>query len=357
MSYSSPEKRGTVSVKKRVTSLPTLLSFGVAGAFLFLLVTRFDIDWGATWDNIKGMNVGFYALALGLYYLSFLFRGIRWRILARNAGLSSFPEGRLPSVSKTSTLIIIGWFVNSVTWLRMGDAYRAYAFSEESKGSFSWSLGTILAERVLDMAIIFGLLIVSVGILSLTSDSDVSNLILVAGFLMVFVLLALLVTMRIYGIRLARYLPKRYQGAYELFHEGALGSFKQVPVVLALGLIGWALEIARLFFVIHALDMSIGIPLLIVVALGHAILSTVPTPGGVGAVEPGLTGLLVLSFARHDALSITLVDRSITYLSVIVIGGIVFLTWQVLQSRAGRQNVHRSGLTASTADQESIADG
>ena len=71
--------------------------------------------------------------------------------------------------------------------------------------------------------------------------------------------------------------------------------------------------------------------MILVVALGHAILSTVPTPGGIGAVETGVTGLLALSLPKNDAASIAILDRSVTLLSVIVFGGLVFLVFEILQ--------------------------
>ncbi|MCI0440011.1 MAG: flippase-like domain-containing protein [Chloroflexi bacterium] len=326
-----------VSLRKRVFSLPTLLSFGIAAAFIFFLSTRFDLDWSATWDNIRAMNPWLYVLGLLMYYASFVFRGMRWRILARNAGIDREPGARLPSVGQSSQLILIGWFVNSITWLRLGDAYRAYAFAEESRGKFSTSLGTVLAERVVDMIIIFALLLVSVIFLTTRRDSAASDYIVLAGFLMVLALVALLLAMRFGGARFARFLPGRFQGAYSRFQDGTLGSFKQLPLVFMLGAIGWSLEIARLYFVVEALGIDVGFWLVPVVALGHAILSTVPTPGGLGAVEPGITGLLTLSLARHNAVSIALVDRSITYVSVIVIGGIVFLLRQVAIARRSRR--------------------
>ena len=52
------------------------------------------------------------------------------------------------------------------------------------------------------------------------------------------------------------------------------------------------------------------------------------TPGGLGFVEAGLTGLLVLVLPREDAATITLLDRSITYASVLAVGGLVFAVRQ-----------------------------
>ena len=333
MSRSDNNQSQAVSIKKRVFSLPTLLSFGVAAAFIILLATRFNLDWGATWGNIRGMNPWLYIVGFIAYYLSFAFRGLRWRILARNAWVHSTPGARLPSAFQSAQLIVIGWFVNAITWFRLGDAYRAYAFSEESRGGFSWSLGTILAERVLDMALIFGILVVTAILITTTSDSDASEYILIASFFMALVLVTVVFLMKMYGIRLARFLPRRIEDAYQRFHQGTLGSFKQLPSVFALGLMAWVLEMARIYFVIQALGLSIDLAMVPLVALGHAVLSTVPTPGGLGAVEPGVTGILLLSLERHEAVSVVLVDRSITYVSVLVIGGAVFLLRQVSQAR------------------------
>ncbi len=336
-----------VALRRRIFSLPTLLSLGVAVAFIIFLATSFDVDWSQTWGNVRGMDPLLYSLALILYYVSFAFRGLRWKVLARNAGKQDGTDAHLPSAFAFSQLIVIGWFVNAVAWLRLGDAYRAYALSEESRGGFSWSLGTVLAERITDMVTVFVLIVVAALAFSATSDSSGSAYIVLAAFAMSLTLVILLAAMKGFGGRIARFLPGRFGDAYQQFQVGALGSFKQLPVVFLLSLTGWLLEAARLYFVVLALDLSITLPLVLVVALGHAILSTVPTPGGVGAVEPGVTGLLMLGLERHDAVSIALVDRSITYLSVIVLGGLVFLLWQLNRSR------RRPSVSATPKTQES----
>ena len=335
MTPNNHKKPQTVSLRKRILSLPTLLSFGVAAVFMFLLATQFDLDWSETLSNIRSMNPWLYLLALLLYYLSFVFRGMRWRLLALNAVDTAEERERVPSVLQCSQVIIIGWFVNSVVWLRLGDAYRALAFSEDAKNTFSWSLGTILAERVLDMATVAVVLFLSVLVLTATSDLAVSQFIIVMAFVMAFGVLTIILSMRLYGPKVTRFLPSRLEGPYKRFQQGTLGSFKsQLPYMLILGLAGWLLEMARLYFVVQALGLEIGLALIPVVALGHAILSTVPTPGGTGAVEPGMIGLLLLSLDRSNAASVAIVDRSITYVSVIVIGGLIFLLRHVMRMRS-----------------------
>ena len=328
----------TDSLRRRVLSLPTLLSFGIAAAFILFLATGVDLDWGETWDNIRSMDPWLYAVAAVLYYISFIFRGARWRILAINAAARRDGEDiRVPSTLGMSQLILIGWFVNSIAWLRLGDAYRAHAFAEDSNSSFSWSLGTVLAERILDMVAVAVIMAISVAAVALTIGFSGSKYILIIPLIMVVGAIALVGLMVKFGSRLARLLPRRIEAAYHRFHEGTIGSFDQLPAVMALGVIGWLLEMGRLYFVLQALGIEIGLPLTAVVALGHAILSTVPTPGGVGAVEPGVTGLLLIKLSRPDAAAAAILDRSITYVSVIAVGGLVFLLRQVMQMRRAKR--------------------
>ena len=349
--YKNVGKSATqVPLIRRVFSIPTLVSFGIATGFIFFLATRFNLDWSETWQSIRDINPWLYLLALILYYISFIFRGARWKMLATNAARSSPEEPEPPSALRTSQLIVIGWFVNSVTWLRMGDAYRAYAFAEDSKSSFSWSLGTLLAERVMDMIIVAAIIMSAAGVLALTRGESVSIYIIVMAVVMSAGIVAIALFMKIYGERAANILPRRIEAAYHRFSQGTLGSFQRVPLAMVLGLLGWVMEIGRLYFVLTALGMEASLILIPIVAVGHAILSTVPTPGGIGAVEPGVTGLLLIELSATDAAAATIVDRSITYLSVIVIGAMLFLLRQTMNMRRSRRLAMQSANESSTKD-------
>ena len=325
----SPNKNGLT----RFLSIPTLISLLIAILFILFLATQFDLDWTKTWDNIRGLNPFHYGLGLILYYLSFVVRGFRWRMLVKTAGTHSDQSFSLPSIPRFSQLILLGWFVNSIAWLRMGDAYRAYTLTQESNMDMPSSLGTILAERVTDMVAILALILVGVTWYSSSSESSVVWKVFAAAIFMGAALGVILFVMRKFGTRIARKFPAAIESRYREFHNVTMRSLAQLPAATLLGLIGWLLETARLVLVVYSLDLSITWPLALVVSIGHAILSTVPTPGGVGAVEPGVTGLLVLGMDRSDALSVALTDRTITYLSILVFGGIAMLFWQASYRR------------------------
>ena len=112
-----------VSIKGRAFSVPALVSLTLAGAFLAFLATRFDVDLGDAWNHVAGSNPWYLALALLVHYTTFPIRGARWRLLLRNTQGGDAP---VPGVSYFSQLILLGWFANSVSWFRLGDAYRAY---------------------------------------------------------------------------------------------------------------------------------------------------------------------------------------------------------------------------------------
>ena len=331
----------------RFLSFPTLLSFALAGVFLLFLVTRFDVDLGKTWESFQASNLLYFVLALLIHYTTFLFRGARWRILLKNA--QGGAPNSVPNTLHCARLILLGWFTNSVTLFRLGDAYRAYAYVEDTGASFPRTIGTILAERALDMALVFLLVVVAtMGLVATGTGASWTFVVLAAA--LVAVLVGILLSMGLFRSRLARRLPGSLQGAYHRFHEGTVGSFHQVPLATALGLLGWLAEVGRLYFVAEALGFPLSVPLVIFVTLAIAMLTLFPvTPGGLGAVELGATGLLMLS-SRIDtetvAFSIVALDRSISWLSVIIFGAVIFLGREVIKSRRRRVTAVREALTS-----------
>jgi len=115
-----------------------------------------------------------------------------------------------------------------------------------------------------------------------------------------------------------------------------------VPVLLlATGAI-WLLEGARLYFVIRALaipGVDLGISASLFVALAAALLTAIPlTPAGVGFVEAGIAGaLLIYGVSGDHAAAVALTDRGISILTVIVLGGILYAFSRKVRRAHGAQ--------------------
>ena len=338
----APSNNSNTTIKnssslKSLVSLPTLALLTIVIIFIWFVSTQFDLDWKNTWIKIKSIDKLLYISALIAYYSSFIFRGKRWRCLIQNANLESRAKSTLPSTLKFSQLILIGWFVNSIAWLRMGDAYRAYALTQETKINMTSSLGTIVAERVTDLICILILLVVGITWLSNSHQlTEAVNLISVAILLTILLVISLLIIKR-FGNRLSQKLPTKIRTHYEIIHSVTFGSLQRMPTIMIYSLIAWLCESARLYLVLMALDLSITLPLILIVSLSHAILSIIPTPGGVGAVEPGVASLLLFELTQSDALSVALIDRTITYLSVLIFGSINLIMWKFILSRTDQQ--------------------
>ncbi len=340
-SGAAPETVSDLRITRRILSWKTLAATIVAIAVLVVAAQRvFDVDWTDMWRQVRAVDPVSYLLALVLYYLSFWVRGLRWRLIARTARLDARPGVRLPSTLKFSGIILMGWFANSVAFLRLGDAYRGYALNRESGASFAAGLGTVVAERVQDMAAVLILLIVSaVGLLA-AGDVNLPPVVLGAAVALVVALVLLMLAMRLFGQRVAALLPAGLEAAYGRFQAGTLGSFRarDLPLQLGLGIVGWLLEIGRFYFVAEGLGVEIGLFVVMAAALANAMLTTIPTPGGFGFVEGGLTGVLVLFGLGHtEAFALTVVDRSISWVSIIIIGGALFFVWQAVAARGGRR--------------------
>ncbi|MQG10950.1 MAG: flippase-like domain-containing protein [SAR202 cluster bacterium] len=314
------------SILRRILSLPAVVSLVLAALFLVFIITRFDVDLSATWGRVTDSNPWLLALAIIVHYTTFIFRGVRWRLLLQN---TSAPGTMVPGLFYCSQLVLLGWFANSVGWLRLGDAYRAYLYRDEQNGSFSRTVGTILAERALDMVLVALLMMAAVPFL-LDRGNSITWIVLGLAVSLVVGLSVILVAMiRAKGLLLRR-MPPWLALRYDRFHQGTMGSFQRVPQATTWGLLGWAAEIARMYLVVEALGFDISFALVVFLTLANSLLTLIPTPGGVGAVESGVGGLAVRlsSLTPTAAAALVLIDRAITYISVIVLGATLFVLRQ-----------------------------
>ena len=316
----------------RLLNFRTFFSFALALAIIVFIFTRLDIDPLQTWGTMLTANPLFLVTGLVVYYSAFWLRAARWRMLLNNAGYDR-REKRLPNTNGLVEIIYLSWFVNCIVPAKLGDAYRSYLLKRNSGISFSSTIGTILAERVIDLLVLFGLLVASFTLIGTNfarnRDFD-PNWVLLMGAAMVAVLIVGLVGLRFFGHVIVRFVPNRFKEKFTHFQQGILRSFKRrgLPVLLGYTVIIWLLEGGRLFFVTRSLDAhAVTLSAVIFIALLSSLITTIPaTPGGAGLVEGGVTLALGLFLSDHNlAVSIALLDRLISYWSLVVGGLVLYL--------------------------------
>jgi uncharacterized protein (TIRG00374 family) len=317
----------------KLLNVRTIISFVLAIGIIVFIFTRLDIDPAAIWANMLTANPLYLLAGFGIYYAAFWIRGARWRMLLQNAGLQK-KSLQLPSTTGLVEIIYLSWFVNCIVPAKLGDGYRSYLLKRNSGISFSSTMGTILAERMVDLLILFGLLVASFTLvgtqLSARRADFPLELVMLFGAGMVGVLIIGLVGLRFFSHHLLRFVPTRFKGKFDSFRQGILRSFKRrsLPVLLGYTVVIWLCEAARLFFVTRSLDAhAVTLSAVIFIALLSSLLTTLPlTPGGAGVVEGAVTIALGLFLDNHQlALSIAILDRLINYWSVILGGLVLYL--------------------------------
>ena len=205
---------------------------------------------------------------------------------------------------------------------------------QEIKGSVSRGVGTVLAERLLDLIVLLLLFIPAI-IISLHENLP-SQLRLALEITLGAVILgiAALFVLRQAREPIAKLVPIRFRGQYYHLQEGMLGSFRRLPLLASLTIGVWICEALRFFFVALSLSLIPGsfvhiLAASVFIGLGEALLTVVPaTGGGVGLVEGGMVAMIALFYqgadvANHTAAAIVL-DRIISLVSLLVIGFVVF---------------------------------
>ncbi len=313
-----------VSLARRVLNWRTIGSLLFAVVLLALVFRYMGANLGRTLALIGAADIGFLALAFTAYYLTFPLRGARWRYVLARSGV------KIPFRDATE-ILFLSWFVNCLVPAKLGDLYRAYLLKGNYGASGSRTVGTIFIERIADIIVIFGLALAA-GFWSFRGRSRPElDALFLAGFVMALALVALVAALRIWGDRLARLMPGRLHDLWERFHHGSTGALgvRSIPVILFVTGLIWLLEGARLYFVIQALDLppvQLGISASVFVALAAALLTAIPlTPAGVGFVEAGIAGALLLYGVGGDsAAAVAFTDRGISILTVIVLGGLLY---------------------------------
>jgi glycosyltransferase 2 family protein len=318
-----PERE--VSLTRRVLNWRTILSVVFALILLALAFRTLGVNLGRTWNLISGANLGLLLLAFIVYYLTFPIRGFRWRFVLSRVGTHV-------SHRDATEILFLSWFVNCVVPAKLGDLYRAYLLKGNAGASASRTVGTIFIERIADIVVIFGLALAA-GFWSFRGRSRTEvDVIFIVGFALALGLVVFVIGLRFWGGRVGPMLPERFRHFWDRFHHGSTGALalSSLPVIGGATVVIWLLEGARLYLVIRALDLptvGLGISASVFVALVAALLTAMPlTPAGVGFVEAGIAGALLLyGVDQNSAAAVALTDRGISILTVIVLGGILYL--------------------------------
>ena len=302
----------------------TIISFALALAFIIFVFRNLDLDVGDIVSNISSGNPLWIAAGFAAYYGAFPVRAWRWRKLLENAGIHDGSNPSVYSIRSLSEIFILSWFANCLVPAKLGDAYRGYLVRERAGVSLASTLGTIVAERFIDVIALVGLMIVAA---MLTFRGDIPGdvqLPLIGGAALVVAGAVGLAAATRFRSSILTLIPNRFADAFERLQSGVLSSFSRRgrgPILVSTAII-WGSEGLRVYCVAAAFGVGLSPAESLFVALLASLLTVVPlTPAGLGVVESGaIVALRLLDVSATNAATIAIVDRGIAYWSVIVVG-------------------------------------
>lgn len=284
--------------------LPNLRNGLMIGFGLGILVTL----GLAFWSDLSALRTALYRfpwevfpLALMCTLFNYVLRFVKWHFYVRWLGVSNL-------AALHSAQLFVAGFPLAVTPGKVGEALKAYWLSEWTGLPFASGLPIVIAERISD-----GLAVLILSLLGVIAYPR-----LWPGFLAVLVaLLAVVVISQIRPLALgilawlkrAPLLGARMQPLYQ-FYEASYQLFRPGPTLIAVGLgtVSWLGEGVGFFLILRGLGIPGSVNSLVVAVFVLAfstVVGAVSTlPGGLGAAEASLTGLLLLTLAPPKALAV-----------------------------------------------------
>jgi uncharacterized protein (TIRG00374 family) len=288
-----------------------------------------------------------------VYFFGIWLRGVRWRLLM-------LPFADVPSL-RLSNVILIGFTVNNILPLRLGEVVRTLALRRSHRVPIPAAFATILIERVLDLLALCGLMT-----LAFVAERDrMSGWIEVVGYFCATVtaggaagILVLLATPRSlldrllgFGTSLATRIHRRLGEVAASCVDGvrALEDARSLLGVVSLSIVCWIAELGCYVFLMLAVGVSTSLWALVAgMVLGNLATVVPSSPGYVGTFDVLLQRLLTDTFGVDVATAgvYTLLTHAVLLIPVIV-AGLVLLS---------REDISLRGLVHGRVGDQSVGD-
>lgn len=297
--------------------------------FIFLLLAFRNFRYGEFIDALSDFNFRYLPLILGILSLSYLMRGIRWRIILGNV--------KKISVYNSFSVILIGQMSNNLLPVRLGEIIRAYVIGSRENISKSASFASIVLERVLDGITL--IILISTVSYFLPFPSWVKKMILISATIFGAALFSLIIcahkTDRVIEY-LKRWFPTMRKGNPDKitpfllkFTSGLdiLKSGKQLMVVFIFSFFVWTFEALIYYSLFKALKIEVPFysPIFVLGIAGLAV--AIPSlPGNIGTFHYAcMLALTVFGVSKNIGLVYAITLHGIEYF-FLVFSGLFFMS-------------------------------
>ena len=295
------------------------------GAVVFLAFS-FYADFNNLLEAFSRFNWVWFPLVLLLSFGNYIIRFFKWQFYLGILNIQLKPG--------TSFMIFISSFVMSVTPGKMGEVLKSFLLKEETGTPVSVSAPIILAERITDFLSIVLLCIAG----AIVFNYGQSIIILTGA---AFIVLVLILSSKTVSFKIISYFSRikfigRHSEKIYASYNSIFELIKVKPLIfgLVLSCIAWFFECLGFFIVINVftgiggLDTGI-LSATFIYAFSTLVGAIAMLPGGLGATEATLTGLLMLlKIPRNISVASTMIIRVATLWFAVFLGLIAVQIYQ-----------------------------
>lgn len=302
----------TTSIYRKL--IPGLL----LGVLVFIVLALLG-DIQSVGEAIRHFNWSYFPLALGLTLFNYVLRFFKWHFYLRQLGVRSLPW-------PASLRLWTAGFPLAVTPGKVGEVLKGVWLKQATGLPVARGVAAVLAERISD-----GLAVLALSTLGVIAyphywPAFLTILVLLLGVVIVSQIRPLVLWILDLGESLP--LTRRFVPALREFYEGSFALFKPLSTLVGVGLgtISWLGEGVGFYFILRGLGLPAS-PQLLATAIFVLAFSTIigavsALPGGLGAAEASIAGMLTLLAGIEPALaaSATLLIRLATLWFSVLIG-------------------------------------
>ena len=308
---------------QRLPILRSLLLLTIAAGLLFLAFRGVKIS--SIVRAVGQANLWWVLGSAAFSVVALISRGYRWKLLIE-------PLGYSPSLKKTTYSMMVGYLAN-LGLPRLGELTRCGSLSKAESIPFSPLLGTVIAERLVDLISLFTCLLLLLIIERDRFGTEFRSTILNPIIEPTHKWLVLLLVIGVAGVFVVyRYFQSRQKGAGSFWSKlvidlvtglRSITNLRRPWLFVFHSVLIWVLYFLGLYFCFLALPYTAGLgyraALFALVAGGFGM--SAPVQGGIGAYHLLVSkGLMLYGVSQQDGLAFATLVHSLQLLLIIVFG-------------------------------------
>jgi hypothetical protein len=324
--------------------LKYIISLAIAGVLLWYVFRDFELD--SILAKLREVDYRWVGLAVVIFFISHGLRAYRWNTMLKPLDFRQLTTGR------TLLAVMIGYFANLIV-PRMGEVSRCGVLRKTDRVPMTTSLGTVVAERVVDLACLFtalaALFVLEFGrlhefMLSFFQDKlDKVGQNVFALYVLAAVAFAAILIFFLLGRTIKKKLKHNsFYGKIRTFLREMLGGLTSISRIENKGgfwlatLFMWVSYFLMSYVVFFALPETAGLSwraglaVLVMGSLGMAA----PVQGGFGTFHALVSGVLLLyGVPEQEGVLFATLIHSMQTVCFIIFGGLSFFLASIVATR------------------------